>query len=179
MDMLTAHHAVGVFVDRSVIEAALHQLKQADFPMKKVSVVAKQRDLQETQVQSEDQFKRHETIQELERGAVGAGVLGGIAGMLLGLTTLLIPGLETVTFLGVKAAIVGSLVGAFYGSVGGMILGGAFGQGISREQVQFYDEQVAQGHYVLVIEGSASDLKRAKLILKDSGIQNWIEHRAL
>lgn len=40
--MPTIHyHAVGVFVDRSAIEAALHQLKQAGFPIHKVSVVAK------------------------------------------------------------------------------------------------------------------------------------------
>lgn len=176
--MPTHDHAVGVFVDRSAIESALDRLKQAEFPMQKVSVVAKT-DLQDSQIESENKFKRHETIQELEHGAIDGGVLGGMTGILIGLTTLFIPGMGAIAFLGAKAAVVGALVGTYYGGVAGMILGAAFGQGISTKQARFYDEQLAQGHYLLVIEGSEAELQQAESILKDRGVQNWTEHRVL
>lgn len=102
-----------------------------------------------------------------------------MTGILIGLTTLLIPGVGAIAFLGAKAAVVGAFVGTFYGGVAGMILGAAFGQGISTQQARFYDEQVALGHYLLVIEGSEAELKQAQSILKDRGVQNWMEHRAL
>lgn len=46
--------------------------------------------------------------------------------MLIGLTTLFIPGVGAIAFLGAKAAIIGALVGTYYAGVAGMILGAAF-----------------------------------------------------
>lgn len=173
------HHAIGVFVDRGALESALHKLKQAEFPMNKVSVVAKQADPQDSNIQSENKFERHETIQELEHGGIDGGVLGEMTGILIGLTTLFVPGVGAIAVLGAKAVIVGALVGTYYGGVAGMILGAAFGQGTSDKQAHFYNEQLAQGHYLLVVEGSEAELKQAESLLKDQGVQNWIEHRAL
>jgi len=111
-------------------------LNRLEPPLHKVSVVAKTAP-QDSQIQSENKFKRHETIQELEHGAIDGGVLGGMTGILIGLTTLFIPGVGAVAFLGAKAALVGALVGTYYGGVAGMILGAAFGQGISTKQARF------------------------------------------
>ncbi|KJH71059.1 hypothetical protein [Aliterella atlantica] len=60
--------------------------------MHKVSVVAKQSDPQNSEIQAENKFKRHETIQELEHDVIDGGVLGGMTGILIGLTMLLVLG---------------------------------------------------------------------------------------
>ncbi len=78
-------NAAGTFIDRQHTESALNQLKAADFPMNKVSVVGEHVNSEdatlkatEATVQSEAQFVRHRTIERIEHGALDAGSWGGI-----------------------------------------------------------------------------------------------------
>ncbi|MEI1377407.1 hypothetical protein PQG02_13800 [Nostoc sp. UHCC 0926] len=95
-------NAAGIFPDRQHTESALDQLKAADFPMNKVSVVAQHVNSEdvtlkatEATVQSEAKFVRDRTIERIEHGALDAGSWGSIIGFLGGgLVTLAIPGIS-------------------------------------------------------------------------------------
>ncbi|MEH2408079.1 MAG: DUF1269 domain-containing protein, partial [Nostoc sp.] len=89
------------------------------------------------------------------------------------LVTLAVPGVGSLV-LATEAASVGLATGTFYGAVAGAILGAAIGTDISDEQVKRYREQLAQGQYLIVIEGTNDELRQAETVLKPQGIQDWI-----
>ncbi|MEH2141929.1 DUF1269 domain-containing protein [Nostoc sp.] len=176
-------NAAGIFADRQHTESALDQLKAADFPMNKVSVVGehvKSEDVTlkatEATVQSEAQFVRDRTIERIEHGALDAGSWGSIIGFLGGgLVTLAIPGISSIVLAGARAASVGLATGAFYGAVAGGLLGAAMiGTNIPDEQVKLYNQRLAQGQYLIVLEGTNDELQQAETVLKTQGIQDWI-----
>jgi hypothetical protein len=170
-------NAIGIFPDRQSIESAIAQLRETEFPMNKVSVVVEHLNpedptiggLIEPVVQSEQQFARDRTSTQIGHGALDAGVLGGVVGgVVAGLSTLAFPAG------GGAVLLVGMAAGAFYGTLSGGLLGGAIGAGISEEQAKHYSDLLAQGNYLVTIEGTDTEIDRAELILKTENIQDWI-----
>lgn len=108
----------------------------------------------------------------LRRGVVVGNVTGGVAGLLLGLGLLVIPGVGELVLSALMAYLlstigVGTLTG---GAVGAMV-----GQGITDRVARSYMDQIRQGNYLLVITGSDVEIFRAEHILYVRGIQpqNW------
>ena len=174
---------VGTFPDRQHTESALDRLKASDFPMHKVSVVTQYVNSEDTplsatkaKVQPEAQFLLHRTIERVEHGARNIGSFGGIVGLLGGaIVTLAVPGISPIVLAGARAtALVGLATGVFYGAVSGAILGGAFGTNLSDEQAKCYSERLAQGQYLIVIEGTNNEVHQAETVLKMQGIQNLL-----
>lgn len=173
-------NAVGMFPDRLHTESALSHLKAADFPMNKVSIVAQHitsadatLNITEPTVQTEAQFVRHRTMERIENGALDGASWGSIIGFLgAGLVTLAIPGIGSIVLAGNRAAAIGLTAGAFYGAVSGGLLGSAIGTNISDEQARHYRKRLAQGQYLIVIEGTDNELRQAETVLSAQGIQN-------
>lgn len=173
-------NAAGMFPDRQHIESTLNQLKTADFPINKASVVAQHVNLgnatlnpSEPMVQSEAQFARHRTIKRLEYGALDAGIWGSIVGVLgAGLVALAVLGVGLIALAG--AALLMLATGAFYEGVAGAILGAAIGTNLPDEQVKRYRERLAQGEYLVVIEGANDEIDQAETVLKTQNVQNWM-----
>ena len=69
---------------------------------------------------------------------------------------------------------IGMAAGAFYGTLSGGLLGGAIGAGISKEQAKHYSELLAQGNYLVAIEGTETEIDHATSILKTENIRDWI-----
>ncbi|MEH2182273.1 hypothetical protein [Nostoc sp.] len=44
---------------------------------------------------------------------------------------------------------------------------------ISDEQAKRYGERLAQGQYLIVVEGTANELHQAETVLSTQGIQDW------
>ncbi len=104
----------------------------------------------------------------LKRGILVGNFTGGIAGLLVGLGLLLVPGVGEAA-LGAIAVYVLSTVGL--GTLAGGTVGALVGQGISDRLAKNYVEQVIQGNYLLVISGSDAEIFRAEHILYVRGIQ--------
>ncbi|MEH2409507.1 hypothetical protein [Nostoc sp.] len=75
---------------------------------------------------------------------------------------------------GARTASVGLATGAFYGAVAGGLLKAVIGTNIPDEQVKLYSERLAQGQYLIVLEGTNDELQQAQTVLKTQGIQDWI-----
>jgi hypothetical protein len=170
-------NAIGIFPDRQSIESAIAQLRETEFPMSKVSVVVEHLNSEDTTiggliepvVQSEKQFVRDRTSAQIGHSALDAGVLGSVVGgVVAGLSTLAFPAGSGAVLL------VGMTTGAFYGTLSGGLLGGAIGASISEEQAKHYSELLAQGNYLVAIEGTDIEIDHAMLVLKTENIQDWI-----
>ncbi|MBD2189937.1 hypothetical protein [Pseudanabaena mucicola] len=170
-------NAIGILPDRQSIESAIAQLRETEFPMSKISVVVEHINptdttiggLTEPVVQSEREFARDRTQAQIGHGALDAGVLGSVVGgVVAGLSTLAFPAG------GGAVLLVGMAAGAFYGTLSGGLLGGAIGAGISEEQAKHYSDLLAQGNYLVAIEGTDTEIDQAESVLKTKNIQDWI-----
>jgi len=162
--------AVGVFSTRRETEHALGELRTAGFDMNRVSVIAKDADskgdIAGIDVHDSADNKSDEGA---TKGALTGGTLGGLTGLLVGLGLVAIPGIGPIMLAGASATAIGTALGA---AAGGLI-GALVGMGIPEEQAKAYNDRVARGDYLVLVDGSEAEVARAETILSRGGIQHW------
>jgi len=104
---------------------------------------------------------------------VGAGI-GGVAGLLVGLSGVVIPGLGWIAGAGWLMA---TLVGAGTGAVVGGLIGALSSVGVPEEEAAYYTEGVRRGGILLAIKAPDNVAHRVAQIIGDDGAVN-IEERA-
>ncbi len=175
MSMNHEHRAVGVFSNRMETENALLEIKTSGFPMDKVSVVGRNAD-------SEDNVAGvavHKSIDNKAdegavAGAVAGGALGGATGLLVGLGTLAIPGIGPVMLAGAAAtALATTLAGTAIGAGGASLLGALIGLGVPDNDAKAYSDLLEQGYYLVVVDGTETQVHHAGEILNRKGIRQW------
>ena len=165
--------AVGVLPSHLATESTLNLLKDAGLSLDKVTLVARTADDDDEAI-SENQFIRHQTIERLGKGALDGGMFGAVGGLLIGLASLVLPGIGTVGVIGARGVLLlGTAVGSLYGAVGGSLLGAAFGNNMSIEQSRVYSDSLVQGNYLVFIEGTNDEIHCAEEVLKTQGVQDW------
>jgi hypothetical protein len=175
--------AVGIFSGYTTLETALHELKNSDFLMNRVSVVG--RDINN---QIESSGANTSTIMNVgnldtdenvaktgaKTGAVAGSAAGGIAGLLVGLGAIAIPGVGPVMLAGTAVtAIATAISGGAIGAAAGSLAGGLLGLGIPEDRAHVYSDRVTQGDYLVMVEGSAADIALAESIFTRRGIHEW------
>ncbi|MEP0768531.1 general stress protein [Coleofasciculus sp. FACHB-SPT36] len=168
--------AVGAFVSRRDTEDALHELSNSGFPMSKVSVVARDADPQDqiAGVEMSDRVDDNNVDESATTGAIAGGALGGLTGLLLGLGVLAIPGVGPILLAGATAtAIATTLAGSGIGAAAGGLIGALLGLGIPEDRAQVYNNLVARGDYLVMVDGTEDDIERAESVLSNRGIQEW------
>jgi len=102
-------------------------------------------------------------------GAFGGTAVGGIAGLLVGIGALTIPGIGPVLAAGPLAAAIGStLAGAGIGAAAGGLIGALVGLGIPEEDAHFYAEGVKRGGVLVTVRTSDDRAHEALRILRDA-----------
>lgn len=178
MALTQNQRAVGTFATRGEAEQALNELRDSSFPMDRVSVIAKDSDRVD-QMAGADMSDRvdnrgNKADEGAKTGAVSGGAVGGLTGLLVGLGALAIPGLGPVMLAGAGAtALATALSGTAIGAVAGGFLGALAGLGIPEEQARVYSDRVSRGAYLVLIEGTDDEIRRAEAILSRGGIQDW------
>ena len=167
--------AVGVFTSRKDAESALQDLKNSNFTMEQVSVIA--RDSEQSEDIAGVEVKENEGNKADEgatTGAVTGGALGGITGLLVGLGMLAIPGVGPIMLAGAQAtAIATTLAGGAIGAATGGLAGALVGLGIPEERAKVYNDRVSKGSYLVIVKGTEAEINHAQEILSDRGIQEW------
>jgi hypothetical protein len=164
--------AVGTFATRQDAETALYELRASGFSMDRVSIVGREVDEISTggkQIASDTQAE-----QGAATGAVAGGTLGGLTGLLVGLGALAIPGVGPLVVGGAAGtALATALSGGAIGAASGGLLGGLAGLGIPEDRARLYSDRVSRGEYLVMVDGTADEIRRAEQILGQRGIQDW------
>lgn len=175
MTSQTLKRAIGIFSNRQDAEQALGELKDVGFPMHKISVITKNPDtddgLDHQGVQQPSITKAEATKAGAVSGSIGAGSLT----LIVGLTSLLIPGIG-------QALAVESLLATFLGSGIAATAGGLYGafRGwlVPEEQAKIYSDRFNQGDYLVVMEAIEGEILIAETTLKRWGIWAWCVYDA-
>ena len=169
--MNNAYHkrAIGLFDSRSGAEAVVRDLFDSGYDMQKVSIVAK----------DADKIDGVETTEKIGNkaddgataGALTGGTLGGITGLLVGLGTLAIPGVGPILLAGATATTIATtLAGAGIGIAAGGLVGALVGLGIPEEKAKIYRDRVKDGSFLVMVNGTDSEIIRAEAIMNHHGI---------
>jgi hypothetical protein len=168
--------AIGVFPHRRNAEAALRELRTAGFDMDNVSVVGKHADSNDqiAGVEMSDRATGNKADEGAKAGAATGGALGGLTGLLVGLGALAIPGIGPVIAGGALAtALATTAAGGAIGAAAGGLTGALVGLGIPEERAKFYNDRVNRGDYLVMVDGTEEEIRRAQPILSRHGIQDW------
>lgn len=151
---------VATYPTHTVAEAAIKELQQAGFDMKKLSIVGRDYHTDEHVVGYYNIGDRMKVW-----GKTGA-FWGGIWGFLFGSAFFWIPGVGPLL---VAGPLVGWIVGALEGAivVGGLSALGAglYSLGIPEDSIVQYETALKIGKFILIVHGSADDTIHAREIL--------------
>ncbi|MEH2433422.1 MAG: hypothetical protein V7K25_04075 [Nostoc sp.] len=165
---------IGVFARCSDIQLVVQELTASNFPMHKVSIIARNVE-EESDIASVEVKDRtgNNTSSENAKAFTG-GALGGVTGLLVGLVLWVIPGIGRVFLAGAEAtAIAATLTGGAINATTGDLHGVLLGLGIPKEQGQGYSDLVCKGYYLVIVNGIDIEIRLAKRIFNRRDIQQW------
>ena len=174
--MTKQYKAVGIFPNRSETETALRELiKKHGFPSEQVSVIARRKEQSDIDdLDYETKVYGNEASTGAATGILSGGAVGGLTGLLIGLGTIAIPGIGPIMLAGATAtAIATTVAGGAIGAAAGSLIGALVGLGIPHEKAEAYRAKVAEGGYLVIIEGTLEEVEIAEDILRERGIEQW------
>lgn len=147
---------VGLFHDYHDAEAVVHDLLQAGLPKDEISLIAG------------DEHGRHAERISGSSGpmasSAGTGAaLGGVAGLVLGLAALAVPGIGLIVAVGPLAA---ALTGAGIGAATGGLMGALSHMGVPEDEANLYAESIRRGAALVTVRSdNEEELEKARSIL--------------
>jgi hypothetical protein len=174
---------IGVFSSTTDAEYAIHDLQDAGYDPKNISIMMKD-------------TKQATEVAESTGSSVGAGatsgmatggLLGGLAGLLVGIGAITIPGLGgfliggplAVAF-GLTGAAASTATGAITGAVVGGVIGALTNLGVPEEDARVYESRVNAGGILVVVPSMENTTTEARAILQDNNAdQVKVVHAAL
>jgi len=152
---------VGVFGDPASAERALDALRAANFDASDIGVVAQQSDARaEAPLGVEPAPRVDETS-----GVLAGGLLGGVAGWLVGLTALAVPGVGPLLAAG---PLVAAVSGSGLGAAAGGLIGHFVAQGHEDDEAKWYEERVRAGDVLLTVHAGERS-SEARIIMSQQG----------
>jgi hypothetical protein len=165
---------IGFYDDRVHAEEAARALIEAGIDRDSVSLVA--RDVAEGVPKFVEVQEKTTDGSTLGENVAGGAAVGGIAGYLLGIATLTIPGLGALVAFG---PIVGLLAGATAGAAGGGIIGAIKDAGVPDDEADFYQEGLRRGGSVVLVDAREDESDRIRDILERHGAADIDERMKL
>ncbi|MBD0387565.1 MAG: hypothetical protein ICV54_13835 [Nostoc sp. C3-bin3] len=166
---------VGVFASCSDTQLVLQELNASNFPMQKVSVIARNAEEKSDIAGVQVKERTSNTSSEDASGGITTGALGDITGGLLtGLVFSIIPSIGRVMLAGAKAtAIASTLSGDEVNAVAGGLPSVLLALGIPKEQAQGYSDLVCKGYYLVIVTGIDIEIRLAKRVFNRRDVQQW------
>lgn len=149
---------VGVYHTHHKAIEAVKKLQEKGVGSDKISIVGKANIV-------ENEIETHSDEESMERGVAIGAVLGSFLGLLTGLSMIAVPGLGV---LYASGALVGTIGGLSIGSAGGGVLGSLMAIGVGKKGVLSYQKHLEVGKYLVVIQGTESEVSEAEKILQDT-----------
>lgn len=170
-------HALGTFADLREADTALKALKDSGFSMDNVSVIARDVGRTGESIEGAELVDRvGDAKPETPSNVVADTVaLGATAFTLIGLTSLVLPGIGPIlaagSFVAALAAATASTGVAAIAS--GNLVRALMELGIPDAEARVYSDRLQQGHALVVLEGTEDEIRQAEGILQASKVENW------
>jgi len=156
---------VALFNNYRNAESAAKQIKEKGLKTEDISIILKEdengsdaRGAQGNTIES----KRNDDISD---GVVTGGILGGLAGLLIGAGSLVVPGL------GIIAA-AGPIAGLISGAITGGVVGGLIDLGIPEEKSKEYEHHIKSGKVLFSMKSGDEKVDSISSVLKDCGAES-------
>lgn len=153
----------GLFDTRDDAQSAVQELMESGWAQEEIGMVAARPDSGQPEV-------THLAVKDAEKGAV----VGGLSGLLLGLSELALPGVGPILAGG---WVVTTLLGAAAGAATGGLVGALVELGISHEEARHLAEGVRRGGTLVTIKAAEERVGAAEDILRRHRAVN-IQERA-
>jgi uncharacterized membrane protein len=145
---------LGVFDKHEDADAAIDALKTQGFDGKEISVISRTENL--------DTYRKNIS----REGTVTGSLFGGLAGLLIASTPILIPGVGIVV-----AGPLTALMGLTMGALTGGLIGALTDLGVSASQARSYETRVKRGGALLSVTVTEDTEKKARSIMKEFGAE--------
>lgn len=158
---------VGIFDNYSSAEKTATQINENGLKTSDISILTKHPDNNlQTQTTLTNPNPPNTNVNQIHDnvsdGVATGTVLGGLAGLLMGIGTVVIPGL------GIIAA-AGPIVGLLSGAVTGGVVGGMIDLGIPEDDSIYYESEIKSGKVFLSMNCSDENIEKVSSILKNCG----------
>ncbi|WP_375510507.1 hypothetical protein [uncultured Nostoc sp.] len=165
---------IGVFAKCSDAQLVLQELKTSNFPMHKISLIARNAEEESdiASVEVKDRTGNNTSSEDAE--AFISSALGVVTGLLGDLVLWVIPDIGRVILAGSKAtAIDATLTGGAINATAGDLHGVLLGLEIPKEQAQAYSDLICKGYYLVIVNGIDIEIRLAKRVFNRRDIQQW------
>jgi hypothetical protein len=142
----TGRTVVGMFTNRHDAEAAIRELKAADFRDDQIGVALQNR---EEQADLMETTASRSAAEGAAKGAVSGSLVGGLIGLL---GSLLVPGVGPIVVGGVLAS---TLTGVGIGAATGGIIGALVALGVPEVDARHFDEGLRSGRTLVTVDAGA------------------------
>ncbi len=166
MTLEKERRTIGVFAGYSDAQLVLQELKASNFPMDKVSVIARSTEEQSDIAGVEIRENTGNTSSKDTAGAVASDALGGLTELSVSLAFLVVPGIGPVILAGAEVTAIATTLA---GGLPALFLS----LGISEKQAQSYSDLVCKGYYLMIVTGIDIEIRLAKRIFNRRDIQQW------
>jgi hypothetical protein len=154
---------VSLYNELSNARDAVEDLVKAGFARDTISLVARDVDGRyATYFEKQENQEGDTPPEDEEEGAIAGGIIGGLAGILLGLGVVAIPGIGPIIALGPLATI---LLGAGTGTLAGSLVGAIVEWDVPEEEAEYYAERVQQGSTLVFVKTSDDQVDQVTSIL--------------
>jgi hypothetical protein len=152
--------ALAYFRDRVSADAAYEDLLRQGYRAHDISVVGRGRE-------------GHAGLHDADHVSAGEGAaVGGLAGVLLGVAAMLIPGLGPIVAGGpLAAALAGAVTGGLTGTAVGGVTAALVDAGVDEDEARYYEQRFKEGGLLLAVHVDEARFDEARAILQRHGGQ--------
>jgi uncharacterized protein (TIGR02271 family) len=164
-----AKTVIGLFDNRAEAQSVVQELMGEGFRRDDISVMSKKlegQDDKQGEVVAYVEEDGDEQIKDMAKGAGTGAAIGGLAGLLVSLTALAIPGIGPVLAAGPLAAVI---AGAGIGATAGGLISGLTRLGVPEDDANYYAEGVRRGGTLVSVDAADDRAESAVAIMKRHG----------
>ena len=169
--MTINNSVVAIYKSHAEAEAAVKELQESGFDMKKLSIVGRDYHMDQHVIgyyNAGDRMKYW--------GETGA-FWGGIWGLLFGSAFFLVPGIGPLVVAGPLVAwIVGALESAVVVGGLGVVGAGLYSIGFPKDSILRYETALKADKFVLIAHGSEEEVAQAKEIISHTSVEALVQH---
>jgi len=162
---------LGLFADPGEADKAVDELREAGVRREDISIILREEGRGAVRV-----TRKGEVAKDAATGVTAGGAIGGVAGLIIGIAVITVPGIGGLIAAGPLAIALGlvqlggtTLAGAITGAAAGGIIGGLVGLGVPRERAEAYEEAIRKGQILLAIGVTPDNQEKVREVFRNHG----------